>query len=269
MSRASLTIDAGRSRAARGAGPAPAGSGWRAASGSRARHDEVRGHHRGDPGLDRRGERHQLAGGAGWRGRRRRRAARGGCPARCRRGPGSAWRRPRRPVSCSPVDPGGDVRRDPVRVGAEAAGADDRVVRVAVDVGHRAEVEVDARPRPARRRPRGPASRVRPRSSAAPSAAAPEHRAARSRACSRVTSPPSSSTATTRARRGGVDGAVSAATASGPSAVLLPKRQTPPRPAASRSATSGASVVPAKAGQQHPQRQRSRSTVLIPSPPRP
>ncbi len=41
-----------------------------------------------------------------------RRQRRGGSPARCRRGPGSAWRRPRRPADCRPVDPGRDVPRD-------------------------------------------------------------------------------------------------------------------------------------------------------------
>ena len=63
-----------------------------------------------------------------------------------------------------------------------------------------------------------------------------------------------------RSRGGPVDGVVSAATASGPSAVLEPNRQTPPSPSASRSATSGASVVPGKAGSCTPQRELLEST---------
>ena len=108
-------------------------------------HHDVRGHHGRRTGLDRRDERHELP-----RGQRRQvdvqhRQGRGGCPRRCRRAPGSAWRTRATPLDWSPSGPGGDVRRGH---GAEDAPK----LRVpitglsasAVDVGDRAEVEVDA-----------------------------------------------------------------------------------------------------------------------------
>ena len=112
-----------------------------------------------------------------------------------------------------------------------------------------------------------PVSRVRTRSSAAPSAAGPST-GLPVRACSRVTSPPSSSTATRARGATARIEAVSFATASGPSAVLLPNRQTPPRPSANSSAQSAGSVVPGNAGSSTASASRSRS-ALIPSHPRP
>ena len=185
---------------------------------------------------------------------------------RCRRGPGSAWRtRRRRP----PAARRSRRRRAPAtrsRVGAEAAGADHRVVGVAVHVGDRAEVEVDADRGQLRRRSpgRSPGSARGRRRHRAPAARAP---GCRSSACSRVTSPPSSSTAITARGRAARIGAVSAATASGPSAVLLPNRQSPPRPSASSSAHVGGQRRTGERRQQHRAGRGGRGT-LIPSPPR-
>ena len=132
------------------------GSGCAGRSGSRARYHDVRGHHR------RRSRPRPPPRTAPARGRAA--SSRSTSTVGSSRWlscavspwPGKCLAQAATPASCSPVDPGRDVRGDPGRVGAEAAGADHRVVRVAVDVGDRAEVEVDARPRPARRRSRRP-----------------------------------------------------------------------------------------------------------------
>ena len=67
-------------------------------------YDDVRGHHRGDPGLDGRREGHQLARGQGRQVGVDRGQLEVAVLRRCRRGPGSAWRRrrPRPPAARSP-----------------------------------------------------------------------------------------------------------------------------------------------------------------------
>ena len=219
-----------------------------------------------DPGLDRGRERHQLAG----RAASRRSASTVGssrwlswavspCPGKC-------LAQAATPGLLEPVDPGGDVRGDPGRVGAEAAGADDRVVRVAVDVGDRAEVEVDADRGQlgADRRDRSRGSgRGRRRRRARP-ARAP---GCRSRACSRVTSPPSSSTAMTAY-------GATARIARGQRRRRRPGRRRcccrrgRPRRGPRRTArpSRAGSVVPGNAGEQHPQGEAAPGW-LIPSPP--
>ena len=86
---------------------------------------------------------------------------------RCRRARGSAWRRPRRrPPGCRSTA-AATCRATSSGVGPERADADHRVVRGAVDVGHRREVQSIADRGDPRRRapptPTGSARRRRPR----------------------------------------------------------------------------------------------------------
>ena len=85
--------------------------------------------------------------------------------------PGKCLSAGRHPGGLQSLDPGHDVSRDVGGIRAEAAGADDGVVGVAVHVGDGPEVEVDAEPRAPYRPWRR--WRVNARSSTAPSAAAP------------------------------------------------------------------------------------------------
>ena len=110
-------------------------------------------------------ERHQLPGVQHRRARRRATgAARGGSRPRSRRGRGSAWRRPPPRPAAGRGRTAATWRATSVGVGAEARHADDRVGRVAVDVGDRRQVEIDRRRPPARRRGRrGPPRSARRR----------------------------------------------------------------------------------------------------------
>src|SRR4051812_19432020 len=92
-----------------------------------------------------------------------------------------------------------------------------------------------------------PTDRVSAGSSATPRASGPST-GLPSRTCSRVTSPPSSSTATTAPGDTERTCAVYAATASGPSAVLDPNRQSPPSPSSSSGRASWGSDVPGNDG---------------------
>ena len=214
-----------------------------------AGYDDVRGHHRGDPGPDGRRERHQLAASAASTAARRRSAARGGCPARCRRARGSAWRRPRRPAAWSPS----------THAATCAATRSGSVPKLRVPItGLSGLVFTSATGPRSRSMPTAassapiawPVARVRSRSSAAPSAAGPSTGLPVS-ACSRVTSPPSSSTATTASGAAARIEAVSAATASGRRRCCCRTGRPRPSPRRTARAQPSGSVGPGKAGQQH------------------
>ena len=239
MSSASLTITPSKPEPVAQQGEHRRAQRRRAGRVERGDHD-VRGHHRRRPGLDRGRERHQLPRRPASAGRRRAPAGARWLSSAVSPWPGKCLAHAATPADCSPSDPRGDVRGDPRRVGAEAAGADHRVVRVGVHVGDRAEVEVDAERGELERRSRGrsPGSargRRRHRAPAARGTGLP------SATCSRVTSPPSSSTAITApgeaARTGGGVRRDRVRPVGGVAAEQAAARRVPPRAARARRAT--------------------------------
>ena len=128
--------------------------------------------------------------------------------------PGKCLAQAATPADWRPDDGGGRVGGHPGRVGAERAGADDRVVVGGVDVDGRGQVDGDAeRGQLARRSPRRPGGSAST-SSTAPSAALPGYGLPVAWA-SRVTSPPSSSMAISTSGRPARSAAVLAATWAG------------------------------------------------------
>ena len=151
------------------------------------------------------------------------------------------------PVDCSPAIQAALCCGHPLRVRAEAADPDHRVVRVGVDVDGGREVHVAPDPAQLPADLARPAYRVMSRSSIRPSTALPGY-GDPARAKSRVTSPPSSSIAISGAGVRGVDGV-------GQGAQLGQRRRCwrrtgtrhRARPAADPPAMAG-SVVPVKPG---------------------
>ena len=104
------------------------------------------GHHRGDPGLDRSAERHEVATAEDVEGDVEHGELAVGVGAR-RAVAGEVLRAGRHAATLEPADGGGHVASGCRGVAAEAADADHRVGGIGVDVGDRGEVEVDPRRR--------------------------------------------------------------------------------------------------------------------------
>ena len=158
-----------------------------AGASSRAGTSRWPGHHRLDAGVDRCTEGQQRCVEVAADDRQ--------LPVRVGRGvavPGEVLRTGRYALALGAGDERGDVPRDELGIGAEAAHADDGIQGVGVRVGDRGEVQVDADAQASSPAIAPATSSVSSTSSTAPSARLPGYELPCS-ASSRVTSPPSSS----------------------------------------------------------------------------